>query len=53
MVLAARGRREGGEGSEEAVEDQDLAHALRRRAFAIGMKATLGAALLTAAAMVP
>ena len=53
MVLAARGRREGSQGGEVPVEDLSPKRALRRRALAIGLKATVGAALLTAAAMLP
>jgi hypothetical protein len=53
MVLAARGRREEDHVGDVPVEDPSLQRALRRRALAIGVKATLGAVLLTAAAMLP
>jgi hypothetical protein len=52
-VLAARSRREGSHGGDAPVEDLSLKRALRRRALAIGLKATLGAILLTAAALLP
>jgi hypothetical protein len=52
-VLAARGRREEDDGGDMAVQDLQLNRALRRRALAIGLKATVGAALLTAAALLP
>jgi hypothetical protein len=53
MVLAARGRREEDRIGEVPVQDPSLKRALRRRALAIGLKATVGAATLTAAALLP
>jgi hypothetical protein len=45
MVLAARGRREVDDGGDVPVQDLRPTRALRRRALAIGLKATVGAAL--------
>jgi hypothetical protein len=53
MVLAARGRREEDHVGDVPVQDLSLKRALRRRALAIGLKAAVGAALLTAAALLP
>ena len=53
MVLAARGRREQDHMGDVPVQDPRLQRALRRQALAIGLKATVGAALLTAAALLP
>ena len=53
MVLAARGRREEDDGGDVPVQDPRLRQALRRWALAIGLKATVGAALFTAAALLP
>jgi hypothetical protein len=53
MMLAARGRREEDHIGDVPVQDLSLKRALRTRALAIGLKAAVGAALLTAASLVP
>jgi hypothetical protein len=53
MVLAARGRREEDHGGDMPVHDLSLKRALRGRALAIGLKSTVWAVLLTAAALLP
>jgi hypothetical protein len=53
MVLAARGRREEDHIGDVPIQDLLLKRALRRRALVIGLKATVGAVLLTAAALLP
>ena len=53
MVLAVRGRRAEDHAGDAPVQDPSLKRALRRRALAIGLKAMLGAVLLTAAALLP
>jgi hypothetical protein len=53
MVLAARGLREEDAGQAHPVDDPTMRRTLWRQAIQIAWKAALGAALLTAAAMVP
>jgi hypothetical protein len=53
MVLAASGRREEDHMVDVPLQDPSLKRALRRQALAIGLKATVGAALLTAATLLP